>query len=460
MNYSRIFIRNLFLVIVALSLQQCKLYKTPPPTEALSKESLPEKFDIPEYWNSTQIDTAEVVDDWYTTFNDTDLNNLVMEALDSTNLPIIFHLARIDASLAQKKLAKSRNSVQAGYNGSYTGYSDTKSNNDYNFTAAGGITWEADLWGKIEASILTADENILNEIYNYDYTRQSIAANVTSLYFNIGTTNQILELGNTFLELNEYLVNILEEREKVGIISMKDVHLSQGQIFSVKKIIEENKDLLQQNVRSLELLLGRYPENKLNVNWAPDSLETISQVSNPLSIIQRRPDIKASEANVRARFYINEQAQLAKYPDLVLSADLGISTIGALIFGTGASLLGPIFNGGAIDAQIEEATAIQKQAAVDYGLSIMNAFNEVESLMQSELILKEQLKFALANIDEIEKAYEIVLKQYAVGQIDLFEAVLLQSQWLLKEIELLKTKNNIYQTRVQLYLALGGNISN
>lgn len=459
MNYTIKGIKLCFMFTLFLVFQQCRLYEKPLNTDELSAESIPENFEIPEYWNDKSKDSTDLADNWYTTFNDDNLNSLVIEALDSSNLPIIFHLARIDASLAQQKLARSGRSIKIGYNGGYAGYSDTKGTNNYNFTAAGGITWEADLWGKIKAGILASDENVLSEIYNYNYTKQSIASQVASLYFNIGTYNKILIIGDKFLELNVSVKELLKIREDVGIINMKDVHLVESQIYSVKNIIEETKNTLQINVRDLEIILGRYPENKLQINCKLDSLDVISEINDPFSLINRRPDIKSSESKLRALFYLNEQAKLAKYPSLVLSADLGISTIGALVFGTGASLFGPIFNGGALDAKIEEATAIQKQAAANYGLSIINAFNEVETLMNTEIILQQQLIYLNKVIIEKEEAYKILLEQYKIGQIDLFEVIQIQSQWLLKKMKIINLENSIYQTRVQLFLALGGNIS-
>jgi NodT family efflux transporter outer membrane factor (OMF) lipoprotein len=459
MNFFKKKLKIGILIVLAISLQQCKLYKDPPNTTTLSAESIPESFKIPEYWNANNKDSTQVEENWYTTFNDTHLNNLVNEALDSTNLPILFHLARIDASVARQKLAQTGKSVKVGYSGSYTGSSDTKGTNDYGFVAAGSIAWEADLWGKIKAGILASDENVLSEIYNYNFTKQSITSTVTELYFNIGAGNLAIKIANDFLNLNDTLVGILKVRESVGIINMKDVHLTEGQINTIKNNIEEAKNALQKSVRNLEIILGRYPENKLQVSWVPDSLATISKISDPLSLIHRRPDIKSSESIVKAQFYLSEQARLAKYPGLILSANLGVSSIGALVFGTGASILGPIFNGGAIDAKIAEATAIQKQAAANYGLSIINAFNEVETLMNAELILNKQIVYTKNVIFQTQKAYDIVLKQYEVGEIDLYEVIQLQKQWLTNKLDLVKIENAIYQTRVQLYLALGGNIT-
>lgn len=458
MSYLKKILSVSLLVGFILLFQQCKLYQNPEGTDELAAKSLESRFEIPEYWEAKQ-DSTEVVENWYTTFDDPDLNKLVEEAIDTSNLSILYQLALIDQGIAESSLSKSRKSVQVGYNGDYGGYSDSKGTNDYNFAATGGISWEADLWGKIETGLLIADENLKADIYNYSYTRQSIAAKVANLYFKIGTLNNSLEIAKEFLSLNDTISNILKIREEVGVIDMKEVFLTNAQVSSINNIIERYKNLKQIRTRELEVVLGRYPENKLQVDWIHKSLEPILQISNPIDLINRRPDLKRQESLVRSHFYLNEQAKLAKYPSLVLSANLGFSTIGDLIFGTGASLFGPIFNGGALDSKIGVATAIQKQALMSYGMGILQAFNEVETSMSAEVNLLEQEKYIKEAIDELKDAYALLGKQYAVGVVSAFEVLQIQMQWLIRELDLVQKQGEIHQMRVQLYLALGGNIT-
>lgn len=458
MSYLKKILRLSFLIGLLFLVQQCKLYKDPEGTNELAAKSLESRFEIPEYWEAKQ-DSSEVVENWYTTFNDTGLNQLVEEAIDTSNLSILYQLALIDQGIAESSLSKSRKSVQVGYNGDYGGYSNSQGTNDYNFSATGGISWEADLWGKIETGLLAADENLKADIYNYSYTRQSIAAKVANLYFQIGTINNSLDISSEFLNLNDTIVNILKIREEVGVIDMKEVYLTNAQVSSISAIIEQYKNLKQIKTRELEVILGRYPENKLEIDWTHHSLEPITQISNPIELINRRPDLKRQESLVRSQFYLNEQAELAKYPSLVLSANLGFSTIGDLIFGTGASLFGPIFNGGALDSKIAVATAIQKQVLMSYGMEILQAFNEVETSMNAEVNLIEQEKYTREAIEELKEAYSLLGKQYAVGSVSAFEVLQIQMQWLLRELDLVKVHGEIHQRRVQLYLALGGNIT-
>lgn len=450
--------RATFFCSTLLLLIQCKTYEEPSNTKDLATESLANKVIIPEFWEASN-DTTKVSDNWYKNFNDKTLESLVEEAIDTSNLSINYQLALIEQSIAQIDLSESNKNVQIGYSGDYGGVSSTLGTNNYNVGTSGGISWEADLWGKIEAGVLAADENLKAAIYNYSFTRQSIAATTSKLYFLIGTLNQGLQIGQDFITVNDRIKELLKIREEVGIIDMKEVYLIKAQISSINNIIERYKNEIQITTRSLEVVLGRYPENKLVVQWTPDNLAPIYEIGSPFQLIDRRPDLKRNAAIVRSNFFLEEQAKLTKYPSLVLSANIGYSTVEDLIFGTAASFFGPIYSGGALDGKIATASAEQKKSLMQYGMSILNAFKEVETSLSSQTYLLEQQKHVQNAIDESKNAYELMVKQYTVGRVGLFEVTQIQMEWLIKELDLVKINGEIYQQRVQLYLALGGNIT-
>ena len=451
-------LRILLPLLALVLLQNCKSYKDPASTEELVDQAIENNFEVPEFWEASN-DTAAVSDNWYKNFNDPKLAGLVEEAVDSTNLSIVYQLALIEQNKAMRDLAQSGKRVQIGYGADYAGLSTTTGTDKYGLAVGGGIAWEADLWGRIEAGILSADENLKASIYNYSFTKQSIAATTSKLYFTIGTLNNAIAVGEDFIEVNDRIKEILSVREEVGIIDMKEVYLIGAQIASINNLIQDYNDEVQISTRQLEVVLGRYPENQLQVDWLPQDIAKIDAIGNPFQLIERRPDLKRDESVVRSKFYLSEEARLLKYPNLVLSADIGFSTISDLIFGTGGSFFGPIYTGGAIDAQIESANAEQRQALMTYGLSLLNAFNEVETALGSESFLREQQRFVIDAIDESKHAYELMVEQYKVGKVSLFEVLQTQMQWLRKELDLIAINGELYQRRVDLYLALGGDIN-
>lgn len=448
-----------FYLIILNIIFSCNLYKDPSNTEQLSQESLPEDFVVPDYWSSSVNDSLPVIADWYKEFESTALDSLIQESLDSTNIPVLLQLTKIDFAKASVDLASSGRKPQLNYGGLYEGYTAMNTTDTYTVGAGLIASWEVDLWGRIKAGVLSSDESLNAAMYAYDFTRLSIAARVCNLYFTLGALNDRLKIGAEFLELNQRIFKLLKVREDIGMIDAQSVRLTEAQIASIQATLTRYENTRQNIARELELSIGRYPSDEIEVNFNFDKDLPIVSVEDPLSVISRRPDLKALEANVRRQFYLSEQVRLTKYPNLVLSASPGFSNVGTLVLGSGASLLGPIFNGGAIDARLNQATAIQKQAALSYGLGIMNAFQEIESTMQTEQILKQREVYVKAMIEKLKSAFELTVEGYKVGKKDLFQVLQIQSQWLLSELDLIAVRELEFKNRVKLYRVLGGNIN-
>lgn len=440
-------------------LSQCTLFKNPSDTESIANESLPDNILIPDKWIMDSINNDVVSDNWYFQFDQPLLDQYVASALDSSNPGVVFRLARIEGSTAGIQIARSGRAVFMDYKASYDGFTQTDGPDSYVGAFTIPVSWEADLWGRIKAGILAANESMMAEVHQYSFTRQSIAASVARLYFDIGGIQRSLEIGQEFLEINERLIEVQEKREEVGIINMQDVYLARANVANIEQLVLVFENQLQEAIRQLEVIMGRYPANSLSIQWEPEDLNSIAQIDDPLSLISRRPDLASLEAQVRSAFYLSEQATLAKYPSLVITADPGAATTGGLLVGVGASLIGPILNGKLIRSKIAQANAFQRQVASLYGSAILDALLEVESTLNTEVLLRERLEFAKIEAEQSRLAYETAVEQYRVGQIDLFNALILQGQYQLAELKVVDFQRGLFLQRVRLYLALGGNIA-
>lgn len=457
--YMNKIVKFLLLLTLHFLFIACAMNKKPAETGELAVEGLPTNFLIPDGWGGGSGNLDSVATDWYLNFEQPKLNEYITHALDTANPSIVIRLARMQNAIAGITLAKSGKQVFVNYNAAYNGAGSFNSDYSNTGSVAMPISWEADLWGRIKAGMYAANENMLSEVHNYDYTRQTIAANISRLYFSIASIQRSLEIGKRFREINQRLIQVQEDREKVGIIDSKDVHLAKANVANIEEMITVYKNLLQINVRNLEALMGDYPSNELDVEWEPKELNEFVAISDPYSLIRRRPDLLSIENQVRAAFYLSEQAELAKYPSLVLSANPGLSTSGDFSFGLGASLFGPILNGRAIRSKIDQANAYQRQLVASYGAAIVEAFKEVEIYLESERLLQEKVNYSKAVAAELKGAYEVAVEQYIVGQQDLYYTLQLQADYLLADLNVIDVMRDVYIQRIDLYLALGGSIT-
>ncbi len=122
----------------------------------------------------------------------------------------------------------------------------------------------------------------------------------------------------------------------------------------------------------------------------------------------------------------------------------------------GANLVAPLYQGGALQAQVEIRTAEQKLAVADYARIAQRAFNDVEGALSAEAALRDRDAILVENIRDNQRALDLAQIQYKVGKVDL--RVVEQRQLALygARTSLLQVQTEQLAQRVNLHLALGG----
>ena len=116
----------------------------------------------------------------------------------------------------------------------------------------------------------------------------------------------------------------------------------------------------------------------------------------------------------------------------------------------------PIYEGGALRAQIEIATAQQAQAVARYGSVVLRAFREVETALANEQLLANRLLLETQAASDRREAVRIATVQYLAGRRDLLWVSNLQTAQLVTEADLVKLRGLQQANRITLLLALGG----
>ena len=89
------------------------------------------------------------------------------------------------------------------------------------------------------------------------------------------------------------------------------------------------------------------------------------------------------------------------------------------VWSFGANLIAPLYQGGALRAQVEIRSAEQKQAVAEYARAGQRAFAEVENALAAENVLRDRDAILGATIRDSARALELAQIQYRVGSVDL-----------------------------------------
>ncbi len=220
----------------------------------------------------------------------------------------------------------------------------------------------------------------------------------------------------------------------------------------------------EQALRALELMLGRYPSAEVAVAQHLSPVPPPAPVGMPSQLLERRPDVVAAERRVAAAFDRVGEARAAQLPRISLTAG-GSSVTSELlqlkdtsnpIWSFGANLIAPLYQGGALRAQVEIRSAEQKQAVAEYARAGQRAFGEVENALAAENALRDREAILAATIRDSQRALDLVRIQYRVGTVDLRAVEQSQLALYSARIALLGVQSERLAQRVNLYLALGG----
>ncbi|QJR15257.1 efflux transporter outer membrane subunit [Usitatibacter palustris] len=431
----------------------------PPDREELALAS-PNR-QVPPQWIAPGGTPAVVTERWLATFNDAALDALVAEAI-AYNPDLMVAASRIEQAAAYQRLASGTlwpqvNAVARG--GGQMG-------GDASGLQGGGIfaNWELDLWGRVRAGSAAAEHQYVSTMLDTAFAQQSIAAQVAKGWFLATEARMLKELAEETVQASTRITFLSEERMRVGVGDEYDLRLAQANLQTYRDAVQNLDNAYQQAVRSLEILVGRYPAAILSV---PSTLSTplaVVPVGMPSELLERRPDVIAADRRVAAAFYRTQEAKAARLPRISLTATL--TSVSSELFvlkerdnpvwSAGASIVAPLFLGGQLQSQVEIRTAEQQQALAEYARIGSRAFAEVENALSASFALDAREAILRQAVIEYERTVVLANDRYRVGSADL-RAVMQQNLALYAaQASLLRVRSERLVQRVNLHLALGG----
>jgi NodT family efflux transporter outer membrane factor (OMF) lipoprotein len=434
--------------------------KEAPESEEVLQDALPETTEVPMAWAAPADDSGEVDDGWLATFNDEQLNALVAEAISTQNPNMRILSAQVDRAEASTRLAAAAKKPMVGVGANLSGTGGSAAV-EQNVAAGGfGVTWEADVWGRIQAGVNAADEILRATQADFEFGRMSLAANVSKAWYLATELSLQVALADEVVAILEQTLQAVDKKHEIGQVSMQDVYLARGSLASARDAREAAQGGQKQAKRALEILLGRYPAGEIETASELVPVPPPMPVGLPSSLLERRPDLIAAERRVASAFNLSEQARLAKLPRFSLNLAGGISSaMDSAIASLGAGVVAPLYTGGALEAQIDIANADQQAAIGAYGAAVLDAFEEVEAALTNSDLLERRETFLADSVNNNREAYNLAKVQYGVGQIELLNLLQFQSGWIGARVNLLDVQNQRLAERINLHLALGGSFS-
>ena len=426
---------------------------------------------VPDQFAAAAATEAESEVAWWETYENPVLSDLIQRAARE-NRDIKIAAERVRAARAGETISRSWLLPSLGAVGSrgdqgtdYTGHAK-QAVPDMETTSDGlSVSWEVDLSGRLRAGAAAAAADKMATEDQARGVRLLVLSDVATNYFTLVGALQQLETVRAISAAQDETLRLVTARQSVGLASNFDVERARTDAASARAAIPPLETLAAASRHRIAVLIGSQAADAAMVKpWTGTATVPDVKPGQPAELLERRPDLLASRAQLEAANFRRRQAAAEWFPRLFVGALFGRQDgqvngldLGAARFANVSSLLTmPILDWGRTRSINEIAGSNQNEAVLRYEDAIVRALEDVENALVSlrdQRLRAEALQTAAASADA---ALAHAQSLYNRGQIDLLPLLDAQRTRLSVRVSANESNTQLLLATVDLFKALGG----
>jgi NodT family efflux transporter outer membrane factor (OMF) lipoprotein len=327
-----------------------------------------------------------------------------------------------------------------------------------------GASWEPDLWGRLANAVTAASASAQASAADLASARLSAQGELAIDYFSLREADAEIALLQASVEGYERSLQITQNRYAVGVIAKTDVLQAQTQLANTRADMASLQGQRARLEHAIAVLAGKAPGDFALAPADWKGVVPAIPLGLPSELLQRRPDIAASERDVAAANAQIGIQRSAYFPSLSLSGSLGSAgSRVADLFGAsgslwslGVSVAQTVFDAGATRARVAGAEAARDVAVARYRQIVLTAFQGVEDQLATTRVLVEQEAYRREASEAAAATETQILNRYRAGQLNYTDVVTAQISALNARRALLQLALSRQTSAISLIQALGG----
>ncbi len=464
-------------IVLLLLLAGCMVgptYQKPPaPVTPAFKEPPPDSFKETDEWKRSHPDAAALRGNWWEAFGDPQLNTLEEQVtVSNQDLKMAEARFRQARTMVRYNRASEFPTIDVAPNIQSLRYSPNEPYFPANvgtsarsaFTLPFDLSYEVDLWGRIRRSVTSAGEEAQATAADLETAALSLHAELAVDYFELRSADAQQSLLNATVDQYADMVKLTTALLDGGAAPESDVIQAKTQLDTARVQDTDIGVMRAQYEHAIAILIGK-PPAEFTLAPAPLSLEPpVIPVGVPSQLLERRPDIAASERRVAEANEGIGIARAAYFPNLVLSAVGGLEgnaianvfAWASRFWAVGPTMSETIFDGGRRRATSEGARANYDATVANYRQTSLVAFQEVEDNLAALRILEHEAAQQREATAEALRGVEIFTYRYQFGVDPYLQVISAQNIALLNERNEVDILRRRMDASVLLIKALGG----
>lgn len=414
---------------------------------------------------------------WWTLFGSRELDNLVDEALKRN--------PQVQAAQGALRQALENTAAQRGsYFPLVQGNFDAQRSRDatgvlaptlssgtplYNlFTPQVTVSYVPDIFGLNRRMVESLSAQAEATRFQLDATYLTLTANVVTAAIQEAQLRDQIAGTERVIGLERESLDVLRRQLSLGAVAEADVYAQDAALAQLEAALPPLHKQLHQARDQLAVLTGHYP-----ADFKPPHL-TLAELTLPLDLplgvpsrlIERRPDVRAAEAELHAATAQVGVAIANMLPQITITGDIGSTApVFAELFkpGTGfwtigASASQTLFEGGTLIHRKRAADAALTQASAQYRLAVLTAFQNVADALHALDADADALQAASRAEQAAQKSLGVAHHQLELGSVTYLALLNAEQTYQQAEISLVQARANRYADTAALFQALGGSL--
>jgi len=440
------------------------------PVPPAYKETAPADWKEMQGWKPAQPSEGVKRGKWWEIYNDPELNALE-EQVSISNQNVLaaeaqFREARYAVRIARSNLyptvavspsIMNQKSVILGLSGFKSGALTA-------YDLPVDVSYQADIWGSIRHGVRASAETAQASVATLENAKLSYQAELAQDYFELRGTDGEKELLETTVKSYQDYLKLTQDRFNSGVASGSDVAQAQTQLNTARAQLIDYDVARAQYEHAIAVLAGK-PPSELSVTSRPIKIVPPPvPVGVPSTLLERRPDIAATE---RQMAVANEEIGIAKaayYPTLNLTGDAGVENSRFLrwinwpsrFWSVGPQAAETIFDAGRRRATLNQSLAAYDATVANYRQTVLTAFQQVEDNLAALRVLEDEAQAEDAAVKAAQNSLDISTYQYKAGTVNYLTVITEQAILLQDQVQAVSILTRRMSASVLLIEALGG----
>ena len=440
-----------------------------PPADTTQSQNNPDNVN----WTVAQPADAKIRGDWWSIFNDPELNDLESQLnIDNQNIKQFFENFMESRALVREARAQYFPTVSIGpsYNrqrsSANLGPTSTTANpgkTSQIYSLPLDVSWTPDLFGRIRQQVRNAQYTAQVSAADLENERLTEQADLAEFFFEIRGQDALIQILTQTVAADQKALDYNQAQYDTGVGDQLSLVEARATLQAAQSSLTNLGILRAQYEHAIAVLIGK-PASGFSlpprpILTAPPPLP----IGMPSLLLQRRPDVAAAERTMAAANAELGVAYTAFFPTLTLSADGGFESYlfkhladwPSRFWSVGPSFSQPIFNA-ALKPELHQYIAIYNADVASYRQTVLTAFQQVEDSLSQTRILSQQIQQQRGAVASSQTALDLEMGRYQTGIDPYIDVVTLQNTLLTNQQQLASLQIEQMTGAVELVEALGG----